>query len=409
MNKVRTTRGSFAKHNASNFRTQSGHRSFGPNNNNKRTKKNKGDYIDPARFVRKASAEKVEQVEILHTFADFGFCNELNINLKKRNFRLPMPVQDQAIKPIMEGSDLIGLANTGTGKTAAFLLPLINKVAKDRNQKVLIVAPTRELAIQIENELRQFSWGMKIFFATIVGGMPVGKQIFALRKNPNFVIGTPGRLKDMRDRGLIDFGTFNNVVLDEVDRMLDMGFVNEIRQFISQLPERRQSLFFSATIPPKIRDLVATFARNPVTVSISSGQTADSVDQDIVRIRGNDDKFGELKRLLQDPELSKVLVFSETKRGVEKLSIALNNHGIKADSIHGDKRQGQRARALNSFKNNDIQVLVATDVAARGIDVKNVTHVVNYTVPNTYEDYIHRIGRTGRGNKLGKALTFVEV
>jgi ATP-dependent RNA helicase RhlE len=407
MNKVRTTKGSFAKHNASNFRPRGGHKSFGPTNT-RGTKRNKGDYIDPARFVRKAKITETEKVEIKHTFYDFGFCNEINSNLKKRNYREPMPIQDQAIKPIMAGRDLVGLANTGTGKTAAFLLPLIDKVMRDRSQKVLIITPTRELALQIETELHQFSWGMRIFYATVVGGMPIGKQTFALSKNPNFIIGTPGRLKDMCDRRFINLKEFNNVVLDEVDRMLDMGFVNEIRRFIDQLPDERQSLFFSATIPPKIRELVSTFATDPVTVSVSSGQTADSVDQDVIKVRDRDQKFDTLTELLNDPELSKVLIFSETKRGVEKLAVALNKNGFRADSIHGDKRQGQRARALSSFKNNTVQVLVATDVAARGIDIKGVTHVINYTVPNTYEDYIHRIGRTGRGNKTGKALTFVE-
>ncbi len=407
MNKVRTVKGSFSRHNASNFRPQKGHRSFGPTNI-RRNKGTKGQYIDPSKFVCKAVKVESEKTEIKHTFEDFDFCHELKINLKKRNYRTPMPIQDQAIKPIMAGRDLVGLANTGTGKTAAFLLPLINKVMQDKSQKVLIITPTRELALQIETELHQFSWGMRIFYATCVGGMPMGKQMSALRRNPNFVIGTPGRLKDMCDRRLLNLPSFNNVVLDEVDRMLDMGFVNEIRRFIDQLPAKRQSLFFSATIPPKIRDLVSTFANDPVTISVSSGQTADGIDQDVVKVRDRNAKFDALTELLTDPELSKVLIFSETKRGVEKLAIALNKNGFKADSIHGDKRQGQRARALSSFKNNSVQVLVATDVAARGIDIKDVTHVINYTVPNTYEDYIHRIGRTGRGNKSGKALTFVE-
>ena len=236
----------------------------------------------------------------------------------------------------------------------------------------------------------------------------MGRQISSLRRNPSFVIGTPGRLKDLCGRGLINLSTFNNVVLDEVDRMLDMGFVDEIRKFLDQLPKERQSLFFSATIPPKIRDLVSSFAKDPVTISVSNGQTVDSVEQDVVKIQHRGAKFDTLTNLLTDPKLSKVLIFSETKRDVEKLTIDLTRGGFKAESIHGDKRQGQRARALNSFKNNQVDILVATDVAARGLDIKDVTHVINYTIPKTYDDYIHRIGRTGRGDKSGKALTFIE-
>jgi len=407
MHNVRTTKGSFNKRAVSSFQARPGHKSFGPRKNNYGNTK-KGDFIDPMRFVRKATEEKVTKVVIKNTFADFDFCQELKANLDKRNYQTPMPIQDQAIEHILAGRDLVGLANTGTGKTAAFLLPLINKVQKDRSQKVLIIAPTRELALQIETELHQFSWGMQIFFATVVGGMPFGRQIGALKRNPNFIIGTPGRLKDMCGRKLINLSTFNNIVLDEVDRMLDMGFVDEIRQFLSQLPKERQSLFFSATIPPKIRDLVASFARDPITISVSNGQTADSVEQDVVKVQHRGAKFDTLSKLLNDPELAKVLIFSETKRDVEKLAIDLNRGGFRAESIHGDKRQGQRTRALASFKNNQVDILVATDVAARGLDIKDVTHVINYTIPKTYDEYIHRIGRTGRGDKLGKALTFVE-
>lgn len=407
MHNVRTTKGSFSKRNASSFPSRQGHKSFGPRKSNYGNGK-RGDFIDPMKFVRKATKGSVTQVAIKHNFNDFNFCTELKTNLNKRNYQTPMPIQDQAIEHILEGKDLVGLANTGTGKTAAFLLPLINKVYKDRTQKVLIIAPTRELALQIETELHQFSWGMQIFFATIVGGMPFGRQIGALKRNPSFIIGTPGRLKDMCGRKLIDLSTFNNIVLDEVDRMLDMGFVEEIRQFLSQLPKERQSLFFSATIPPKIRDLVAGFAKNPVTISVSNGQTADSVEQDVVKFQHRGAKFDTLSKLLNDPDLDKVLIFSETKRDVEKLTVDLNRGGFRAESIHGDKRQGQRTRALASFKNNQVDILVATDVAARGLDIKDVTHVINYTVPKTYDDYIHRIGRTGRGDKLGKALTFVE-
>jgi len=210
----------------------------------------------------------------------------------------------------------------------------------------------------------------------------------------------------MKTRKVIDFSVFNFIVLDEIDRMLDMGFVEEIKKILGELPENKQSLFFSATLPPKIRDLVNLFLKNPVTIQVSTGDTAKNVDQDIVRVSAGQ-KFDRLKELLSTDELRKVLVFTETKRDVERLAEDLVKDGFKADSIHGNKRQMQRTKALARFKENQIQILVATDVAARGLDIDNVTHVINYTVPQTYNDYIHRIGRTGRGNKKGFALTFV--
>lgn len=245
--------------------------------NNKSSGKGK-EKIDISLFVKKPSANTAPKIEIKNTFADFKLSGELKQNLDRRNYKSPTAIQDQAISHILEGKDLIGLANTGTGKTAAFLLPLIDKIHKNRQQKVLIIVPTRELAIQIESELHQFSYGMKIYYASCVGGMPIGKQIQNLRRNPSFVIGTPGRIKDLHKRGLIKFKTFNNIVLDEVDRMLDMGFVKEIKEVLEKLPKERQSLFFLATMPSKIRDLVSSFLRNPITVEVYSGRTAENVE-----------------------------------------------------------------------------------------------------------------------------------
>jgi superfamily II DNA/RNA helicase len=308
----------------------------------------------------------------------------------------------------MEGRDLIGLANTGTGKTAAFLLPMIEKVYKNQFEKVLIIAPTRELALQIDNELKSFSNGMRIYSAACVGGAPIGKQIYNLKRNPNFVIGTPGRLKDLSERRLINFEKFQNIILDEVDRMLDMGFVEEITTILNQLPRGRQCLFFSATMPAKIRILVKQFLNDPVTIEVKSGNTAENIMQDVVKIRSCDDKFIKLRELLITPDMTKVLIFSETKHEVEKLAVNLSQNGLKAESIHGDKRQSQRQRSLSAFRNDEVKILVATDVAARGLDIDDISHVINYTVPQTYDDYVHRIGRTGRGDKKGMALTFVD-
>ena len=390
-----------------NFRASSNR----PNNN--RFKRNqsannysKGERIVESKFISKSSPQVIADIKIVNTFLDFGFCSEINKNLLNRNYSIPTPIQDQSIAPILKGRDLIGLANTGTGKTAAFLLPLIEKCFADKAKKVLIITPTRELAQQIENEFRKFSFHMGLYSAVCVGGIPIYSQISALNRRPNFVIGTPGRLKDLKDRGKVNFHDFKFIVLDEIDRMLDMGFVQEIKEILNQLPPERQALFFSATLPPKIKELSKQFLKNPVSIKVSTGETAKNVDQDIVRV-SDLQKFDRLKELLITQELQKVLIFSETRRGVEKLAKDLIKDGFLADSIHGDKKQTQRQRALSKFKENKVQILVATDVAARGLDINNVTHVINYTLPRTYTDYIHRIGRTGRGDKKGFALTFV--
>jgi len=385
--------------------------SFGsrrPSNN--RSRRPLGDKIDIARFVQKASGRVEEKaVEITNSFSDFAICDTLKANLKNRNYATPTPIQDQAINHIIEGRDLIGLANTGTGKTAAFLLPMINKVYNDPSQKVLIIAPTRELALQIETEFRLFSWGMKVFSANCVGGMPIFKQIGNLKRKPSFVIGTPGRLKDLNERGILKFGEFQNIIIDEIDRMMDMGFINDIKEILSQLPKERQSLVFSATMPPKIKELLYKFLIDPITVEVSKvGETAKNVDQDIVRFRNKEHKIEQLQDLLREEEVKKVLIFIETKIEVERITDGLIDEGFKAESIHGDKKQRERQRALAKFKDNAINILVATDVAARGLDIKDISHVINYTIPQTYDDYVHRIGRTGRGMSKGKALTFVE-
>lgn len=391
----------------SRFRRPGGNSRFSRGGRGNR-KRSFGEAIDISKFISRSSGQSQRVVPVIrHAFVDFNLSPLLEENLTKRNYSTPTPIQDQSIEYILDGRDLIGLANTGTGKTAAFLLPLIDKVFKNKQEKVLIVAPTRELAQQIENEFRQFSWGMQIFSAICVGGAPIYKQIQNLRRDPGFIIGTPGRLKDLGNRGLIRFDAIRNVVLDEVDRMLDMGFIDEIKLMLSHLPKERQSLFFAATLPPKIKNLISQFMNDPKTVEVILGTTAD-IDQDVVRVERHR-KFDQLSEILSKPELKKVLIFSETKREVEKLTDSLTSGGFKAESIHGDKRQSQRQRSLNLFRAGETNILVATDVAARGLDIKNVTHVINYTIPQTYNDYIHRIGRTGRAGKTGKALTFVEL
>jgi superfamily II DNA/RNA helicase len=303
---------------------------------------------------------------------------------------------------------LVGVANTGTGKTAAFLLPLINKVLLNSKELVLIIVPTRELAIQIDQELRAFVRGMKIFSVCCVGGMNINPQISGLRYEHNFIIGTPGRLKDLINRKKINLARINTVVLDEADRMLDMGFIDDMRYVMTETPKDRQTLFFSATISSDIDRFIKEFLTEPVRISVKTRDTAKNVDQDIVRIGQGKEKIDVLHDLLNQKELSKVLIFGRTKHGVEKLSQVLAQRGFKVESIHGDKNHAKRQRALGMFKDDRIKILVATDVAARGLDIADVSHVINYDLPETYDDYVHRIGRTGRGDKKGKALTFVQ-
>ena len=272
----------------------------------------------------------------------------------------------------------------------------------------MIIVPTRELAIQIDNELRAFVTNMKIFSVCCVGGAPISKQIKDLRFEYNFIIGTPGRLKDLIDRKMIHLNEFNTIVLDEADRMLDMGFVNEMRAIMVSMPKSRQTLFFSATISNEIEKLIGEFLRDPVRISVKTQDTAKNVDQDIVRVKDGKGKIDVLHDLLNQKDLSKVLIFGRTKHGVEKLSQVLVQRGFKAESIHGDKNHSRRQQALRLFKDNRVQILVATDVAARGLDIADVSHVINYDIPATHDDYVHRIGRTGRAGKLGKALTFID-
>jgi superfamily II DNA/RNA helicase len=275
-------------------------------------------------------------------------------------------------------------------------------------ERVLIMVPTRELAVQIADELRGFTGGLRIFSATCVGGASIGQQISDLRRNPNFVIGTPGRLKDLIERRSLVLTTFSTVVLDEADRMLDMGFIADMRAILSHCAPVRHTLFFSATVSHEIEKLVKDFLREPVRISVKTGETSKDVEQDIVRVPPGQNKLDVLHDLLIKPEFNKVLIFGRTKHGVEKLAKTLVQRGFKAESIHGNKTQNRRQKALDLFKRDHVRVLVATDVAARGLDIAGVSHVINYDLPATHDDYVHRIGRTGRAGKKGKALTFIE-
>jgi ATP-dependent RNA helicase RhlE len=373
---------------------------------NKRPQKS---FSDISKFVNKAViTEEVVHFVPEHTFKSFKLDKTLQANIEKKGYTSLTPIQDRSIPHIMRGEDIVGIANTGTGKTAAFLIPLVNKIILDPREKVLIVVPTRELAAQIEDELKTFAKGSGLFSVTCVGGTSMGRQISDLRHTHHFVIGTPGRLKDLIEQKKLDLSGFKTVVLDEADRMLDMGFIADMRFMMAKMPSARHTLFFSATLSPEIEKLIHEFLKEPVRISVKTQDTSKNVHQDVIRVAPGKTKIDTLQDLLLQSEFKKVLVFGRTKYGVEKLARELNKRGFKTESIHGNKSQPQRQNALNHFKHDRAQVLTATDVAARGLDISDITHVINFYLPATYDDYVHRIGRTGRGESKGKALTFVE-
>ena len=364
--------------------------------------------FDPSLFIKKVEEQVVaEAYSPTHTFADFPINAQLKENIISKGYTQPTPVQDQAIPALLEGRDIIATANTGTGKTAAFLIPLINNLLAKKINRVLIIAPTRELAGQIEEELKSFTLKLPLKSALCIGGVSIDRQARALQRNPEFVIGTPGRLLDLENQRLLNFSNYNAIVLDEVDTMLDMGFINDIKQIINELPLKRHSLFFSATIPTAIKGLMGSFLQNPVSVSVKTRQSAENVNQEIIKIDGRN-KIEVLHDLLIKPDVKRSIVFLRTKRSADKLAKALTERGFKVIAIHGDKTQAQRNKALAAFKEGKVNILLATHVVARGIDIDNVTHVINFDLPQTHEDYIHRIGRTGRAGNIGQAISFIE-
>lgn len=365
--------------------------------------------INHSRYINKA-VELADEVPYVptHTFQTFGLNDRSSATIAHLGFTVPSPIQDQCIPPALLGKDIIGLANTGTGKTAAFLLPIIEKLVVERTLVgVLILAPTRELAQQIDEEFRRFAAGQNLYSTLVVGGANIGRQIAQIKRGPHVIIGTPGRVKDLIDRRVLRLQNVKTFVLDEADRMCDMGFVKDIRTIESELPKARQTFCYSATMTRDVKLIVEEFMRDPVTVSVVRSQTNDHIEQDVIHARDKAHKIDILTELLKKPEFEKVIVFGETKFGVQRLADNLSRNDLLAVAIHGNKSQSQRERALKSFKNDQVNVLVATDVAARGIDVKDVSHVINFDPPKVYDDYVHRIGRTGRAGKAGKALTFI--
>jgi len=342
-------------------------------------------------------------------FSDLNICSALRKNLEKNEFVTPTPVQAQAIPPLMEGRDVVATAQTGTGKTLAFAIPLIEALAavpRGKTVRVLILTPTRELAIQIDAAFRQLAHGMHIRTAVVVGGMSESNQLRDIKAGAEVVIATPGRLCDYLDRRLIDLSGTATVVLDEADRMLDMGFLPSLRTILDKVPARRQTMLFSATMEQSVAGLVASYVHNPVRIAVeASAETAGQIDFFGYEV-AQGSKFDLLEHLLKQQEGS-FLVFVATKEGADRLTKFLERGGHKVASIHGDRSQSQRNESLQGFKDGVYRVLVATDVAARGIHVDDIAHVVNYDLPHEPENFIHRVGRTGRAGARGASWTFV--
>ena len=389
-------------------------RRYSSNGRSKFTNKKRGgsrgfrkSYIDPSKFVRAARPQKTEEKVELHYFNEFNLHPAIARNLEIAGFKHPSPIQYQSIPHSLQGKDIVGIANTGTGKTAAFAIPVINRLLDSPSKSAIILAPTRELAQQIEDQFRKLVQGTNLRTAILIGGVSMGPQFKQLSHKPRIIIGTPGRIKDHYERKSLHLSNINIVVLDEVDRMLDMGFVDDIRDILSLTQPDKQSLYFSATLDNRVKDIIGGFSKDPVHISIKSNETSDNIDQNIVQFSSASDKMNKLHEILVQDNQMKTLVFDDTHRSVDDITKELVARGFIADSIHGGKSQAKRQRVLKNFKNNSIQVLVATDVAARGIDVSDITHVINYSLPQDYESYVHRIGRTGRAGKVGYALTFV--
>ncbi|HEY2068356.1 MAG TPA: DEAD/DEAH box helicase [Rhizomicrobium sp.] len=348
------------------------------------------------------------------TFASLGIAEPLLRALADENYTNPTPIQAQAVPAILGGRDVLGLAQTGTGKTAAFGLPLLQRLAEPhkplmaKSVRALILAPTRELAVQIGDSLRVYGRHLKLRHAVVLGGVNQTRQVEALRQGVDVLVATPGRLLDLVQQKHVRLDSVSMLVIDEADRMFDMGFIRDVRRLVAALPKQRHSLLFSATMPKEVAHLVAEILHDPVRIEVTPAKvTADKIDQRVYHV-GAQDKRGLLRDLLRDDAMRRVIVFTRTKHGANKVSEVLSKSGISSDAIHGNKSQNARQRALESFREGKVRVLVATDIAARGIDVDGITHVVNYELPEVAESYVHRIGRTARAGSGGTAIAFCD-
>ncbi len=350
----------------------------------------------------------------LTNFNDFGLTDAITRALTEEKYLTPTPIQAQTIPTVMSGRDVIGIAQTGTGKTAAFALPILHQLAANprprlrKSCRVLVLSPTRELSGQILDSFRVYGRHLRVSTALAIGGVPMGKQVRALSDGVDVLVATPGRLLDLVQGNALRLGEVEYLVLDEADRMLDMGFIHDIRKIVAKLPTDRQTLMFSATMPRAIADLAAQMLRDPVKVAVTPmATTADRIDQRLIRV-DRAAKPGVLVDVLRDKAIDRALIFTRTKHGADKVVRGLVRAGIAAEAIHGNKSQGQRERVLAAFRKGAIRTLVATDIAARGIDVDGISHVVNFDLPDVPETYVHRIGRTARAGAEGIAISLCE-
>lgn len=349
------------------------------------------------------------------TFDSLGLCSPILTALAKHNYQTPTPIQEKSIPAVLAGRDLMAAAQTGTGKTAAFTLPILHKLhtrpVKTGNNQVrtLILTPTRELASQVFDNVMKYGQSLNLNYNVVFGGVKINPQMMKLRRGTDILIATPGRLLDLYQQNAIKFEQLDTLILDEADRMLDMGFIRDIKRIIALLPNKRQNLLFSATFSDDIRTLAKSFVNNPAEITVTPpNSTVERIEQCLYTVNKSD-KSRLLVHLIKTQNLSQVLVFSKTKHGANKLATKLSKQGITAAAIHGNKSQSARTRVLAEFKSNKLQVLVATDIAARGIDISQLPNVINFELPHVAEDYVHRIGRTGRAGKSGLAISLVSI
>lgn len=366
--------------------------------------------IDPRTLINKKLSPKQTKEEQTRPFGVFPLRAQLQSRLKHKKFIHTTSIQDKTLEPILEGVNLMGIANTGTGKTGAFLIPLIERLLlQKKGNYSLVLVPTRELAQQVVEEFKSLTKGLKLYSHCLIGGTNINKDIDKLRREAHIVIGTPGRINDMLNRRALKLDAYSHLVLDEFDTMLDMGFQKEVLRIVDQMNNRKQTILFSATQTDKQKQIINTLMPTYTKVQVSDGQSnTDNIYQDIIPFETPEEKNSILKEILQRKEYRRVLIFLDTKRQVTRLYRQLKKQAFKVDEIHGDKSQNYRTKAIKNFKSGQIQIMVATDVAARGIDIDNIALVINYHIPGSKESYVHRIGRTGRAGKLGQALTFVE-
>jgi ATP-dependent RNA helicase RhlE len=348
------------------------------------------------------------------TFNELDLIEPILNALKSKGYSIPTPIQQQAIPIILSGSDIMGCAQTGTGKTAAFAIPILQNLIKNKRPEgrrkihTLILTPTRELAIQIEENIKDYGSNLDVRHAVVFGGVSQLKQVNQLKSGIDILVATPGRMLDLQQQGFIDLRFLEVFVLDEADRMLDMGFIHDVKKVIKLIPTKRQTLFFSATMPKEIKTLASTILTNPKQVVVTPvSSTAETIDQKLYHLL-TAQKKDLLLHLLNESKTGSVLVFTRTKHGADKVVKILIKANVKAAAIHGNKSQNARQNALNNFKNKELRVLVATDIAARGIDIDELALVINYDIPNIPETYVHRIGRTGRAGASGKAISFCD-